>query len=93
MGGKLRGGHFWNGIEKNIITLTPLTDNVQNKDKVQYLVTREQKKMSVNNSDIFFGPIYDNKGVLRVPEGCCLTDYAILNDFKWYVQGVRIGDF
>ena len=91
MGGKLRGGHFWNGIEKNIVTMTPLTDNVSNKDNVQYIVTQEMKKMYVNNRDIFFGPIYDNKGNLRVPDGCCLTDDAILSDFKWYVQGVVTG--
>ncbi|MCR5763799.1 MAG: BMP family ABC transporter substrate-binding protein [Treponema sp.] len=93
IGGKLRGGHFWNGIEKRIVTLSPLTDNVKNKDEVQKILDREQKKMDVNNYDIFFGPIYDNAGNLRVPEGCCLTDESLLDDFNWYVQGVAVNAF
>lgn len=90
--GKLRGGYFWNGIEDGIVMLTNLTDNVADKERVQYIVSRELKKILVNNRDIFFGPIYDNNGELRVPDGCCMTDEAILRDFNWYVEGVKIGD-
>ena len=91
--GKLRGGHCWNGMETNIIRMTPLTDNVSNKDKVQYFLDWEIKKILVNNCDVFFGPIYDTDGNLRVPEGSCLTDESILNDFKWYVKGVCTSAF
>ena len=31
---------------------------------------------------------YDNEGNLRVEEGECMTDNAMLNEFDWYVEGV-----
>ena len=38
--------------------------------------------------DVFYGPIYDNQGQLRVEEGESMTDNAMLNEFDWYVEGV-----
>lgn len=37
--------------------------------------------------DVFCGPIYDNHGELRVPDGECMTDDELLY-FNWYVEGV-----
>jgi len=38
--------------------------------------------------DVFCGPIYDNDGELRVPEGECMTDMELIT-FDWYVEGVN----
>ncbi|MFB0545389.1 MAG: BMP family ABC transporter substrate-binding protein [Anaerolineae bacterium] len=37
--------------------------------------------------DVFCGPLYDNHGELRVPEGQCMTDEELIT-FNWYVEGV-----
>ncbi len=36
----------------------------------------------------FCGPVYDNHGELRVPEGQCMTDEELIT-FSWYVEGVN----
>ncbi len=38
--------------------------------------------------NIFTGPIYDQAGELRVPEGETLSDADLLS-MDWYVQGVQ----
>lgn len=93
LAGKLRGGYFWNGLETNMVRLTDLSDDVINKNYVQAIVDKETERIAVNNWDVFFGPIYDNAGNLRIPYGCCPTDETILNDFKWYVKGVDVSAF
>ena len=84
--GKFEGQHYWEGIESGIVSIAPLTDKVSNETKA--LVVQEMKKMTAGTFDVFYGPIYDNEGRLRVEEGECMTDYAMLNEFDWYVEGV-----
>ena len=38
--------------------------------------------------DVFYGPITDNEGKIRVKKGQSMTDDSLLNDFFWYVEGV-----
>ena len=52
------------------------------------IVNREMEKLNSGTYDVFYGPIYDNEGNLRVEEGECMTDNAMLNEFDWYVEGV-----
>jgi basic membrane protein A len=40
--------------------------------------------------DVFYGPIWDNTGELRVGEGENMPDEMLLNSFDWYVKGVHI---
>ena len=42
--------------------------------------------------DVFYGPIVDNKGNLRVAEGEGMPDELMLNEFDWYVEGVVIDE-
>ena len=42
--------------------------------------------------DVFYGPIYDNEGNLRVGEGESMKDETMLNHFDWYVEGVIIDE-
>jgi basic membrane protein A len=56
--------------------------------------TIEKEKTKLNNGtfDVFYGPIYDNEGNLRIAEGESMTDNAMLNEFNWYVEGVVIDE-
>lgn len=86
--GKFRGVHYWEGVETGVVALAPLTDNV--KDGIADVVEEHRKKLESATFDVFYGPIYDKDGALRVAEGENMSDEAMLNDFDWYVEGVEL---
>ena len=42
--------------------------------------------------DVFYGPVTDRDGNVRVAEGESMTDEVLLNEFNWYVEGVVINE-
>ena len=84
--GKLRGMHHWESIRSGSVSLAPLTGNVffLTGDEVE----RERKKILEGTFDVFYGPVYDNSGVLRVREDENLPDEELLYRMYWYVDGV-----
>lgn len=84
--GKFVGHHYWEGIDTGMVSLAPLSNKTD--DKAQEIITKEMQRISSGTYDVFYGPIYDNEGKLRVEEGECMTDNAMLNEFNWYVEGV-----
>ena len=50
------------------------------------------ERLRYGTYDVFYGPVYDNNGVLRIAEGESMTDNAMLNEFDWYVEGVVIDE-
>lgn len=88
--GKYVSRHFWEGIESDMIALSPLTDNVA--EGTAKIVEEEKKLLESMTTDVFYGPIKDQNGVIRIEEGESMTDYAMLNEFDWYVEGVYIDE-
>jgi len=88
--GKFDGNHYWEGIETGIVSIAPFSDKV--KDGVAKVVEKEIERMSSGTFDVFYGPIVDNEGNIRVSEGESLTDNVMLNEFDWYVEGVVIDE-
>lgn len=88
--GKFQGNHYWEGIDTGIVSLAPFTAKV--KDGTYEIVMQEMEKLHSGTFDVFYGPIYDNGGMLRVEEGECITDNTMLNEFDWYVEGVVIDE-
>lgn len=84
--GKFEGNHYWEGIETGIVSLAPLTEKV--KAGTEEKVGQEMERMRSGMFDVFYGPIYDNCGNVRVEEGESITDNVMLNEFEWYVEGV-----
>ncbi len=84
--GKIEGNHYWEGVGSGIISLAPLTDNV--KDGTEEIVANQMEKLRSGTYDVFYGPIIDNCGNVRVNEGESLSDTVMLNEFDWYVEGV-----
>ncbi len=87
--GSLKGQHYWSGVESDVIALTPLTSNVKNPE-ANKLISEELSKLQSGTFDVFYGPIKDNSGKIRVHEGENLPDSSLLNNFDWYVEGVII---
>lgn len=84
--GKFEGNHYWEGVETGMVSLAPLTDNVKN--GTNKIVAGKMEKLRSGTFDVFYGPIYDNRGNLRVKAGESITDSVMLNEFDWYVEGV-----
>lgn len=87
---KFKGKHYWEGIDTGIVALSPFTDHV--KDGIEKTVEKEKKKFLSGSFDVFYGPIKDNKGKLRVKKGESMSDETMLNEFDWFVEGVVIDE-
>ena len=88
--GGYEGNHFWFGMEKNVADLSPFTRNLH--PHVRQGLVAARKKLEREAFDVFYGPVYDNKGQLRVKQGENLSDAQLLNDFDWYVEGVVVDE-
>lgn len=88
--GKFEGGHYWESIETGIVSLAPFTELAG--DGVAEIVAQEQERLCNGNYDVFYGPIVDQEGKIRVAEGESMTDQKMLNEFDWYVEGVVIDE-
>ncbi len=86
--GKFVGRNYWEGAESGMISMAPLTEHV--KEGISEIVEQKMNEISSGTFDVFFGPIYDRDGVLRIPAGESMSDEAMLNEFDWYVEGVKI---
>ncbi|MBO5424545.1 MAG: BMP family ABC transporter substrate-binding protein [Lachnospiraceae bacterium] len=86
--GKYHSGNYWEGSETGLVDLSPLTDNV--KDGIEEVVTEKRAMLDQGTYDVFYGPIVDVDGNIRIGEGENMPDEAMLNSFDWYVEGVCI---
>ena len=88
--GKFTGKHYWEGVSTGIVSLAPLTSLVH--AEVQEKVAVELERLNSGTYDVFYGPIVDRDGKLRIAEEESMTDNAMLNEFDWYVEGVVIDE-
>lgn len=87
---KFIGENYWEGASTGVVGLSPLTKNVKSgTDKV---VKDEMDKLESGFFDVFYGPVKDNNGVVRIAEGENMSDESMLNRFDWYVEGVVINE-
>ena len=49
----------------------------------------QAKQELLTGKDVFSGVIYDNAGKLRCGEKEVISDEMLLEQFDWYVEGVR----
>ncbi len=86
MQGSLKGDNYWFGADTGIVSLAPLTKNVDN--DVKHLIDERFDMMKSGTFDVFYGSVKDNMGNIRIAEGENMSDYCMLNEFDWYVEGV-----
>ena len=82
--------HIWNGVETGIVDLAPLAPFA--KPGIEQAIARERARLADGSWDVFFGPVFDNAGRLRVEEGRSMSDDMLRHDFKWFVTGVSIDE-
>jgi len=86
--GKFRGENYWEGTSTGVVGLAEITGNA--KPGIEAVVEQSRKKMENGFFDVFYGPITDVKGLVRIQKGENMSDEAMLNNFDWYVEGVII---
>lgn len=87
---KFKSNHYWLGAESGIVDLAPLTEHVN--PKAKEIINSETERLKNGTFDVFYGPILDNKGNIKIEDGESMTDEAMLNAFDWYVQGVVLDE-
>ncbi|MBR5564765.1 MAG: BMP family ABC transporter substrate-binding protein [Roseburia sp.] len=87
---KFYGQHYWEDMNTGILSMAPFTENV--KEGIAEVVEEEMKKLESGAWDVFFGPVKDQNGTVRVQEGESMTDDVMLNKFDWYVEGIMIDE-
>ena len=84
--GTWKTGDYWGGMADGIVDLAPFGPMVP--ENVKKLVEAKKADIVAGKFHPFTGPINDNTGKLRVPEGTIMTDAELLS-FDWFVEGVE----
>lgn len=82
--GTWKSSNYNGGLEDGVVLLEELTDNVA--PGTHEVVDGAIRRIK-DGFDIFEGPIYDNTGTLRVPEGKSLTDGEKLA-MDWFTDNI-----
>ncbi|MBR3457326.1 MAG: BMP family ABC transporter substrate-binding protein [Selenomonadaceae bacterium] len=86
--GKFHGSHKWLSMEDGIVGLADFSRHVDEETKAA--VRKADARLRSREFDVFYGPITDNTGRLRVEAGESMSDDAMLKSFDWYVEGVTV---
>jgi len=87
---KFVGRNYWSGVNSGVIDLAPFTSHVV--PEAMELVKHEREKIQNGSFDVFYGPIEDNAGTIRINEGESMSDNDMLNHFNWFVKGVIVDE-
>lgn len=85
MDGTWKPDSVWGGIPEHMVTLVDIAPSTP--QKVVEDIKTAYGKMEKREMSPFAGPIVDNEGKVRVPEGKTATDEELLN-MNWLVKGV-----
>ncbi|MBC2582504.1 BMP family ABC transporter substrate-binding protein [Clostridium sp. DJ247] len=77
---------YWGGVNDGIVDLAPLTANAP--EGAKEAVEKVKADIASGKKKVFAGPIKDQTGAVKVPEGTVMTDKELLS-FDWFVQGVE----
>lgn len=83
---KFQSRNYWDGVETGLVDLAPFGSAV--KPGIEEVVNEEKEKLAQAGYDVFYGPIRDRNGKLRVRTNENMSDDTLLHRFDWYVEGV-----
>lgn len=77
---------YWGGLADGTVGLAPYGSMVTEDSK--QLVEQEKQRIVSGEWDVFTGPIKDQSGAVKVPDGQKMTDAELL-EMNWFVEGVE----
>ncbi len=84
--GTWKSGEYFGGYKEGVVDLSPL-NNPAITDDIKKLVEDKKAAIKAGTLDVYAGPIKDQKGAIKVPEGKKLEDKDILG-MDYFVEGV-----
>ena len=69
-----------------MVEVSELTEN--NAENAAEAIAEAAQRLRDGDWDVFVGPIRDNRGEIRLPEGERMSDDSLLHSFDWFVEGV-----
>ncbi|NMF65291.1 BMP family ABC transporter substrate-binding protein [Brasilonema octagenarum] len=84
--GTWKSEEVWYGIAQEMVDISPLNPVIP--QDVQQLVMAKRDEFIKGTAHPFDGPVKDQNGVLRVPNGQVLSDREQLA-MDWYVEGIE----
>ena len=79
--------NYWIGLEADAVGLSQYSTEVTSGIAQE---VEKAKQDILSGRDVFSGVIYDTDGRLRCEEKETISDEVILEQFDWFVEGVRI---
>ena len=83
--GTWKNGSYWYGMADGVVDIAPYGPMVP--QNVRDLTDKAKADIKSGKLVVFSGPVKDQKGVVRVPEGSVPTDKELLS-MDWFVEGV-----
>lgn len=78
---------MWIGLRVGSVRLGKINKTISH--DAYMLVDRKISEFQTKGKDVFDGPIYDNKGNLKIKAGTKLSEEDMLYRMNWYVDGVE----
>jgi len=83
--GTWKTGEYYGGIDDGFVHLAPFGELVS--EETQTAITKKQDAIADGSFEVFAGPIEDQDGEVKIPEGETATLPELLS-MDWFVQGV-----
>ena len=83
--GEWSNGNYWYGLDSGLVGIAPFGKMVP--QDVRDRVNAAQEDIKAGKLTVFAGPVRDQKGEVRVPEGQVAPDQDLLS-MDWFVEGV-----
>lgn len=88
MKGRLSGRSYLAGIETGIVGLAPLADGVT--PETARAVRQMTTLLEDGEMDVFYGPVRDAAGTLRIAAEENPSDAELFDRLDWYIEGVEL---
>lgn len=85
MDGNWKAESYWGGMEDGIVYLDPLTEIAP--EGAKEAVDKAKADILSGKNKVFAGPLKDQDGNVKVPEGTVMSDAELLG-MDWFVEGV-----
>ena len=79
--------NHWIGVTEGAVWLADVPESIGL--DTGYRIAALRREIENRRHPIFHGPLYDNKGVLRVGADEVLRDEALISRMDWFVEGVE----
>lgn len=76
---------YWGPMSDKIVDISPYGPMVN--EATKNLITKKKEEIVKGQWDVFIGPIKDQQGNVKIPDGQRMSDKDML-EFDWFVQGI-----